>query len=225
MHPFAESDTVSTGALVAMGLVMPLFLLVGYEFIVLKRRKEDMNVLAVSVLFFLSGWFATLVVTDVVKLMAGRLRPDFIARCEPDYTQWNITETPFITGDICTGDIEEIREGRLSFPSGHSSMSAYGLLYMAMELQFVSGAMLPLVFGIARPVMQLSLLSLTLYISIGRLQDYRHHPEDVAAGVALGALMAYWTVRALRSIYVPHNLCQKPQGSLSQRLQNEDTIP
>jgi hypothetical protein len=46
-----------------------------------------------------------------VQLTAGRLRPDFYARCQ-------------LAGGVCTGDPDVILEGRKSFVSGHASRNA-----------------------------------------------------------------------------------------------------
>ncbi len=64
--------------------------------------------------------------TQVTKLEVGRLRPDFLARCAPvppaavsiQYGQDTSALYP------CTSaDASAIKDGRQSFPSGHTSFS------------------------------------------------------------------------------------------------------
>ncbi|RKO91601.1 phosphatidic acid phosphatase type 2/haloperoxidase [Blyttiomyces helicus] len=63
----------------------------------------------------------SMLVTNVVKAWAGRLRPDFLARCAP-------------INNICTGSLHLVLEGRRSFPSGHSSTAFSGMGFLTFWL-------------------------------------------------------------------------------------------
>jgi diacylglycerol diphosphate phosphatase/phosphatidate phosphatase len=62
------------------------------------------------------------------QLWAGRLRPDFLSRCQYNAEQGK-----------CTGDPQVIWEGRRSFPSGHSSNSFAGLGFLSLWLALALG--------------------------------------------------------------------------------------
>lgn len=72
---------------------------------------------------FAFGGLITIFVTDVGKYTTGRLRPHFLFICKaPPSIFVNCSHT-YIMDDVCTGDPGLLREGRLSFPSGHASFS------------------------------------------------------------------------------------------------------
>lgn len=72
---------------------------------------------------FAFGGLITIFVTDVGKYTVGRLRPHFLSICKAPPAVFMNCSHNFIVDDVCTGDPDLLREGRLSFPSGHASFS------------------------------------------------------------------------------------------------------
>lgn len=82
-----------------------------------------------------SAWF----ITNGIKNLCGKPRPDLISRCQPDlanlaeYIVGGIANTTsngqLVSGAICkNSDNALLQDGFRSFPSGHSSSSAAGTL-------------------------------------------------------------------------------------------------
>lgn len=156
------------------------------------------------------------IVTNFIKLLVGRPRPDFFNRCYPDVDIYNSLEVEAklteITKNISNLDCSQgqefwqnlniIKEGRKSFPSGHSSsaFAAFGFIayyIWGKSLAFSrkgrsSGESWRFLIG--TPTMFLA-----LFIVISRTQDYRHHWEDVTVGSIIGLASAYICYR----IYYP----------------------
>ncbi|WZN66796.1 type 2 phosphatidic acid phosphatase [Chloropicon roscoffensis] len=127
--------------------------------------------------------------TCFLKLMIGRPRPDFMARCfdgnVPDPVPWIRPGYP-----DCTGDPGVIAEGRRSFPSGHSSMSFSSMWYLSLFLvNFLD------TFDEDGHPWKLFVASLpscgAVFVAASRVSDYWHHPTDVLAGSILGIIVAY----------------------------------
>ena len=72
---------------------------------------------------FAFGGLITIFVTDIGKYAAGRLRPHFLSICNAPPSVFINCSHNYIMDDVCTGDPGLLREGRLSFPSGHASFS------------------------------------------------------------------------------------------------------
>jgi len=86
-------------------------------------------------------------VTQGMKLLFGKPRPDFLSRCQPDLSRLSefavnsVVGSTFnkdwvlATSSICTNTDDDIlQDGFKSFPSGHSSFSWAGLLYLTLFL-------------------------------------------------------------------------------------------
>ncbi|XP_005105787.1 phospholipid phosphatase 2 [Aplysia californica] len=140
---------------------------------------------------FAFGAALTHLVTNIGKYSVGRLRPHFFAVCMPDWSRLNDT-SGYILEDICTGpDKDLIKEARVSFPSGHSSISMYCGVFLFLYLlkRFTWKKIV-----VIRPLLQLVGISLALYTCLTRISDYKHHWSDVIIGAMLGAGMAFFSM-------------------------------
>uniref|UniRef100_A0A673U0Y1 Phospholipid phosphatase 1 n=1 Tax=Suricata suricatta TaxID=37032 RepID=A0A673U0Y1_SURSU len=85
---------------------------------------------------FLFGAAASQSLTDIAKYSIGRLRPHFLDVCDPDWSKINCS-AGYIENYICRGNAQKVKEGRLSFYSGHSSFSMYCMLFVAVSTLFM----------------------------------------------------------------------------------------
>lgn len=187
--PHVKHERVSYEACVLLTICLPAFLIVIAGAV--RRSLEEVNA---GLLTYFAGHMMMRVPVDIIKLGVGRLRPDFLARCQYD-----------ILDGVCTGDHKLVTEGRKSFPSGHSSTSFLG---MTLFVLFLAGKTRAFCFSNALPSKSFGarssglfasrLLRLTLtmvpfclsgYIAISRLEDHVHHPTDVIAGSSIGVIV------------------------------------
>ncbi|KAJ8129510.1 hypothetical protein O1611_g4120 [Lasiodiplodia mahajangana] len=164
-YPF-HTDTVSIGvaALVAGVAPVVIILIVTLIFVpgptvpkgtpqslVWKRRLWELHAswlgLAVSLA---AAWFAT----NGLKQLFGKPRPNMLSRCNPDADNiaayvvggvlTAVSDGRLVTSAICTNqDKAVVDEGFRSFPSGHTTISAAGLIYLTLLLASKLGAGIP----------------------------------------------------------------------------------
>mmetsp|Transcript_21177 Transcript_21177/g.58921 ORF Transcript_21177/g.58921 Transcript_21177/m.58921 type:complete len:198 (-) Transcript_21177:1142-1735(-) len=164
---------------------------------------------------FQTGVGTTLMMTDIIKLYVGYLRPVFLDFCQPNgsFTR-------------CT-DPEEADEARKSFPSGHSSLTVSGLLLLCLFLDRKFGVsqiqswrtkgasdntvhMVYTSEPSARRIITVlcyTPMLVAMFVATSRLVDNKHFPADVVGGALLGGSLACWSHR----IYFP----APPQAMLS----------
>ncbi|BGP24190.1 lipid phosphate phosphatase 1 [Rhodotorula toruloides] len=130
-------------------------------------------------------------IVECIKNRVGRLRPDFFSRC-----QWDAV------AHACTDPLALVKDGRRSFPSGHSSTAWQGLFFLSLYLAGKNGAYAfaapfprsgPLQSRLLRLWIVLAPLFIAGWIVITRLEDHYHHPTDVLAGSFIGALSAFFS--------------------------------
>ena len=156
-YPFTERETVSTTVLVLVSIVAPIVLVLLVVLVLVpgptvpkdvprslvwRRKLWELHAgwlgLALSVV---ASWF----ITNGMKNLLGKPRPDLVSRCHlaganvTDYLVGGDSTAPgfqqLVSAAICKNtDTATLDDGFRSFPSGHSSMSAAGLIYLSLFL-------------------------------------------------------------------------------------------
>ncbi|KFM58421.1 Lipid phosphate phosphohydrolase 1, partial [Stegodyphus mimosarum] len=148
--------------------------------------------------YYYSGILYVLAVTELLKLFFSKLRPHFLDSCVPDMSSIKCSDG-YITSFNCTGKgprwlIE--RDIYKSFPSGHSSLSCYAFVFIAIYIYSKAEhcKKTPLCTWWIRCIPLLSLIW-TIVCCISRILDNRHFLQDVLTGLFIGVIGGLITVK------------------------------
>ncbi|KAF8923451.1 hypothetical protein BGZ58_002948 [Dissophora ornata] len=197
-HPFDKKETIPVWLAFILAFVLPGIII---SCIAILHRKSYTDLHNGLLGLFLAEALV-LIVTDSVKIAVGRPRPDFLDRCLSLYDN-EAQGTPILllsdpinmlsNSSICTRT-DLLRDGFKSFPSGHSSCSFGGLGYLSM---YLAGKLH--LFDerghIYKSVIVLAPLILAAMIATSRVDDYRHHWQDVTVGAFIGSVFAIFAYR------------------------------
>lgn len=175
-------ESISTIDLILLTLFLPLACIAINCF----AFKFSLPQAMMAVITFGSAFGINLLVTNGIKLVFGRLRPYFLSVCLPDYTKVNHSDI-FVLADICTGDVHEIHEARLSFISGHSSLGAVSMWFLIWAVQKTWHQPM---LQFAKPLVQSGFLLMSFWIASTRVTEYKHHAGDVIGGCLMGFFVA-----------------------------------
>ena len=200
-YPYVEHQTVPSYLCLLIWIILSVF-----HFTIACMKNRTWKMLIQGAYKFFLGFSLCLLVTDVTKFSLGRLRPYFMAVCnpdsdlvcyhdqigEPEYDENGTYYYPEIhhqryvdEGDICTTlDKNVLKEARLSFVSGHTSTSFYAAVFLIIFMNSY------ITEWSVRILLQIAHILLAIWISITRITDYMHHPEDVVFGCMLGIFTA-----------------------------------
>ncbi|XP_046431791.1 phospholipid phosphatase 5 isoform X2 [Neodiprion pinetum] len=197
---------VPTTVLWPLVFVFPI-IVICLTFLVTRDRIDFYQAtLSVTLTLGLNG-----VITDVIKLIVGRPRPDYYWRCFPD----GAMNTEF----DCNGDPALVRDGKKSFPSGHSSFAFASLGFISL---YLAGKLHTFTLAGKGQAWKLCIflipLGIALSIALSRTCDYHHHWQDITVGSTIGILLTYL---CYRHYYPPLDspVCHKPYSALISQIE------
>jgi phosphatidate phosphatase len=213
-------DTVPSWVAVVIPLILLIISMLAFEFIIYRKENFHItNAVATFVHYLLDclcAFICVIMVTEITKFAAGRLRPDFLETCAPTVSY---TSGPAVLGatpsSVCTRDTTDVRK---SFCSGHSSSSAvitiYNIVYLVwagyirggdaafMGLDKKTGwrgghrFLRELGHGFYLVWIMLN-FGFVWAVGITRFTDNKHHISDILGGWFLGAVFALiYSIRA-----------------------------
>ncbi|XP_069126922.1 phospholipid phosphatase 1-like [Argopecten irradians] len=220
MHPH-KPDTIPTwdASVAALGIpIISMIIIEGLRMSVFKRschcgavQKRYIQVLYRCLGTFLFGAAVTQLTTDIAKYSLGRLRPHFLTVCKPDIKNCSAM-TGYIETSMCTGtDQAAIQEARLSFPSGHTSITMYCFVYIMIYLQVRFKWRK---CWLLRPFIQVILFYMAYYTSLSRISDYMHHWSDVLGGALLGIFVCCLVVFCVSDLFTDTSCCKPANPSV-----------
>lgn len=130
----------------------------------------------------------------IIKWKIGRLRPHFWSVCKPIINPSMLStqsggeeKNNFITKYTCANsNIQEINTSRQSFYSAHACVAFHSAVWLTLYIQSSYSDACSLV----KPLIQMFTTLVGLYPGASQVNNYWHHPSDVATGYAAGGLIA-----------------------------------
>ena len=144
---------------------------------------------------YLFVWSTMVTLMLIVKTVYGEHRPHFLHLCQPDTA--NCTIGTLVTNFTCTNpNITKYRMNDISssFPSGHAGLACYFSCFM---IWFLQRRIEKLKVRYFIPFVQAALVIYAAFVTVSRVSDNAHHPNDVAFGSLLGFVFSIFCVRTL----------------------------
>lgn len=187
-HPFAEVERVNNTQLFFYAVWIPGITIAVLSLIFTKPKNKIYCTYVALVGLGLSV-LSTSVLTDILKNFIGRHRPDFLSRCVPK--QGTPENVLVFAKDVCTTkNLDRLRDGFRTTPSGHSSLSFSGLFYLSLWL---AGQLVITneYVGTWRSIVSFAPSLGAALIALSRTEDYRHHFVDIFIGSLIGLTIGY----------------------------------
>jgi len=175
-----KKETISTGLLVAIVALVCVAVLLVLGIVGWRKYGSTASAQNVRNHIFLAAralllsLALTALLTDTIKRLVGRPRPNCLALAQ-------------YAGGVFTAPESKVNEAFQSFPSGHSSTAFSGMVFISLLLlHHLYPPGLKIRNESWRLVCALLPCLLAGYIAISRVIDLWHHPSDILAGAMLG---------------------------------------
>ncbi|WUR04067.1 phospholipid phosphatase [Vairimorpha necatrix] len=169
-----NENTIDIVPLSFISVTIPLTLF----FRIFRSLELELDQEILSYVSFLSCQLFITAIVENLKNLCGRLRPDFLARCRP-------------VENICTGFGKTIKDGRKSFPSGHSATSAGGFFYAVFFINSHTTNHSNTLISqnkIVKKFVTFIFILIPFIVGFTRYFDNRHHITDILAGLTIGLI-------------------------------------
>lgn len=177
------------------------------------------------------GFIINHLLTNVIKVSLGSLRPNFIDTCQPTFTYLNEVTTVencpshvYIENYTCTNSKHseiDLLDAHLSFFSGHSSTSFYFatflILYFHIRVGRFEKTLTPVLL-----ILYTVLVSLSGIVVVSRIYDNKHHPIDTIFGSLVGMLISCTVVYLYKEDFIKRSASDFLVNSDEHELPNLD---
>eukprot|EP00906_Rhabdomonas_costata_P000102 RCo000138 len=179
--PFTK-ETVPGTLQPVMSLLVPLVALLVVRLLFCGRIAAQLRSpgLYVAALEMAQALSMDAMMINSMKIFQGRLRPDWFARLakagySTDPTNWQ---------DLC--GVPALRDGRMSFPSGHSGLMFASCGVLCMQIMAITHALVPGHIRYWKVLLSLFPFVFAAWFAGTRTLNYRHNYDDISVGAALG---------------------------------------
>lgn len=138
---------------------------------------------------------------DIIKCFTGRIRPNFLAMCNPREFEEVCASSPtdFVPVAHCMAGWKNARNSKLSFPSGHAAASVFCTLFLIFYLRGLQKRLPYLRLQIMFYIVSLFFVVFTAFCCMSRVTDCWHFVSDVFGGIVYGTLTFYLLLRKYTS--------------------------
>ena len=201
-YPFVH-DQISHSTNLVLSIIIPLI------FISIIKYFHDQNSEKITtpawLLIGLSQCLSiTLAIDTSLKIFISYPRPDFFAVCNyngynqalmtGNYTHYDSLSHFGHKGNVanCLASQQSITYGLQSLPSGHACLSFASMTYTVFLIKFLFDrkSKLQWKWFSFSGLVSLSPLCFSIWVSLTRIQDYKHRPIDVTIGTLIGIFIA-----------------------------------